>query len=108
MKRLNVCSVEGCGRFGKYRLYCNMHYLRMYRHGDPHHVGSPYRFPPGPPPIPHTELPAYFRLGTPEEHERFHNLITKRIAAYHWPHSALYLASHADDMRQEQDEVAAA
>lgn|SRR5690606_19847350 len=31
-----ICSVEGCGKPSNIRGYCNKHYLRVVRHGDPH------------------------------------------------------------------------
>lgn len=30
-----ICSIEGCGKPSSKRCYCNVHYLRWKRHGDP-------------------------------------------------------------------------
>lgn len=30
-----LCSVDGCGRQAKTRLWCGKHYMRLLRHGDP-------------------------------------------------------------------------
>jgi len=30
---MNTCTVDGCGRATRYRLYCSMHQLRMRKHG---------------------------------------------------------------------------
>jgi hypothetical protein len=35
MATKGICSVEGCGKRSTCRSYCNIHYQRWYRHGDP-------------------------------------------------------------------------
>ena len=34
------CEIEGCGELIYARSFCQMHYTRLRRHGDPLHVGS--------------------------------------------------------------------
>ena len=34
----HVCTVDGCERRSNRRLYCETHYKRVRKYGDPHHV----------------------------------------------------------------------
>lgn len=36
----NYCKIEGCEREAHGHKMCQMHYLRWYRHGDPHYVSN--------------------------------------------------------------------
>lgn len=42
MSGRRVCSIEGCGRGHLARGYCQQHYHRWKRYGDPLHVGRPF------------------------------------------------------------------
>lgn len=35
MATLRLCSVPGCGKPTRYKVFCNVHYARWRRHGDP-------------------------------------------------------------------------
>jgi hypothetical protein len=41
MAKTRLCSIEGCGKPVNQNGYCNSHYLRWYRHGDPLKGGKP-------------------------------------------------------------------
>lgn len=38
-----VCAVERCDKFSDAKGFCNLHYQRWYRHGDPLATIAPYR-----------------------------------------------------------------
>lgn len=48
MAKQSLCLIEGCGKPNKARGFCNLHYQRLLKHGDPlgggTSIGEPQRF----------------------------------------------------------------
>lgn len=40
-RNTKICSMDGCGQPSTRRGWCEMHYVRWYRHGDPNVILKP-------------------------------------------------------------------